>query len=66
MSRHTISLRSRVRYEGRVQIFDRRPTKGADLEKLPDPIWYTVGQVLRSRFGKPLLKGAKAAKLKLG
>ena len=65
MSRHTISLRSRVRYEGRVQIFDRRATKGADLEKLPNPVWYIVGQVLRYKFGKPLLgKGAKAAKVK--
>ena len=66
MSRHAISLRSRVRYEGRVQIIDRRATKGADLEKLPDPVWYTIGQVIRSRFGQPLLKGAKAAKIKLG
>jgi len=57
MSRPTISipLRTRVRYEGRVKIFDRRPTKGADLEKLPEPIWYTVGQVLRYKFGKSLL-----------
>jgi len=55
MSRYTISLKSRVRYEGRVRTFDRRPTKGADLEKLPNPLWYTVGQVLRSKFRKPLL-----------
>jgi hypothetical protein len=55
MSRQTISLKSRVRYEGRAQIFDRRPTKGADLEKLPDPLWYTVSQVLRSKFRKPIL-----------
>ena len=64
MSRHTISLRSRVRYEGRVQVIDRRATKGADLEKLPNPVWHTVGQVLRNKFGKPLLsKGKKAAKV---
>jgi hypothetical protein len=55
MNRHTISLKSRVRYEGRVRTFDRRATKGADLEKLPNPLWYTVGQVLRSKFRKPIL-----------
>jgi hypothetical protein len=55
MSRHTVPLKLRVRYEGRAQIFDRRATKGADLEKLPDPLWYTVGQVLRSKFRKPIL-----------
>lgn len=60
MSRQTISLKSRVRYEGRAQIFDRRPTKGADLEKLPDPLWYTVSQVLRSKFRKSIRgNGAK-------
>ena len=61
MSRQSISLKSRVRYEGRVKTFDRRATKGADLEKIPNPIWYTVGQVLRSKFRKPIL-GDKAAK----
>jgi hypothetical protein len=55
MSRNTISLKSRVRYEGRVRTFDRRATKGADLEKIPDPLWYVVGQVLRSKFRKPIL-----------
>jgi len=55
MSRHTISLKSRVRYEGRVQTFDRRATKGADLEKIPNPLWHTVSQVLRSNFRKPIL-----------
>jgi hypothetical protein len=55
MSRQTISLKSRVRYEGRAQVFDRRPTKGADLEKLPDPLWYTVSQTLHSKFRKPIL-----------
>jgi hypothetical protein len=55
MSRHTLSLKSRVRYEGRVRTFDRRATRGADVEKLPNPIWYTVGQVLRSKFRKPVL-----------
>ena len=50
MSHHAIPLKSRVRYEGRAQIFDRRATKGADLEKLPNPIWRTVGLVLRSKM----------------
>ncbi len=50
MSRLTIPLKSRVRYEGRAQIFDRRAKVGADLEKLPDHVWRTVGQVLRSQF----------------
>ncbi len=59
MSRRSISLKSRIRYDGRVQTFDRRPTRGADLEKLPNPIWHTVGQVLRSKFRKPIL-GDKA------
>ncbi len=48
MSRRTISLKSRVRYEGRSHTLDRR----AELESLPDPIWYTVGQVLRQNFRK--------------
>ncbi len=48
MSRQTISLKCRVRYDGRSHTIDHR----ADLEKLPDPIWYTVGQVLRKNFRK--------------
>ncbi len=55
MSRQSIPLKSRVRYEGRVRTFDRRPNRGADIEKIPNPTWFTVGQVLRSRFRKPLL-----------
>lgn len=50
MNRRIIPLKSRVRYEGRVQTFDRRATIGADLEKLPNPIWRTVGMVLRSQL----------------
>ena len=46
MSRQTVSLKCRVRYEGRFHTLDRR----ADLETLPNPIWYTVGQVLRQNF----------------
>jgi len=61
MSRHTISLKSRVRYEGLVRTFDRRATKGADLEKLPEPLWYMLGQIMRSNFRKPIL-GKKAGK----
>jgi hypothetical protein len=56
----SIPLKSRVRYEGRAQIFDRRATIGADLEKLPDPIWRTVGLVLRSK----LLSAKTAARKK--
>ena len=55
MSRQTVSLKSRVRYEGRVRTFDRRTTQDTDLEKLPDHIWHTVGQVLRSKFRNPVL-----------
>jgi len=50
MNRRIIPLKSRIRYEGRVQTFDRRATMGADLEKLPNPIWRTVGMVLRSQL----------------
>jgi len=46
MSRRTISLKCRVRYEGRALTIDRR----ADREPLPNPIWYTVGQVLQKNF----------------
>jgi hypothetical protein len=53
MSRQTISLKTRVRYEGRAQTIDRRATKGADLERLPNPLWPTITQVLRSNFRKP-------------
>lgn len=50
MSRRIISLKSRIRYEGRVQTFDRRAKEDAALEKIPDPIWRTVGIVLRTRL----------------
>jgi len=50
MNRRTIPLKSRVRYEGRAQTFDRRSAIDADLEKLPNPIWRTVGLVLRSKL----------------
>jgi len=59
MSRHTLSLKTRVRYEGRAQTIDRRATKGADLERLPNPLWYMVGQALHRKF-----KPAKNAALK--
>ena len=61
MSRQFISLKTRVRYEGRVRTFDRRAPHDADLEKLPDPLWYKVTQVLRSKFPQPL-PGQAAAK----
>jgi len=57
MSRHTLSLRTRVRYEGRAQTIDRRATKGADLERLPNPLWYMIGQALHRKF-KPAVKAA--------
>ena len=52
MSRRIISLKTRVRYEGRAQIFDRRAKVGADLEKLPNPVWRMVGLALRGKFRK--------------
>jgi hypothetical protein len=55
MSRYPISLKSRVRYEGRVTTIDRRATRGADVEKIPDRLWFTVSQILRSKFRKPIL-----------
>ena len=61
MSHRSIPLKSRVRYEGRVRTFDRRGAQGADIEKLPNPLWYTVSQVLRSKFRKPIA-GKTAAK----
>jgi hypothetical protein len=62
MARPTLSLKSRVRYEGLVRTFDRRATRGADLEKLPEPISYVVSQVLRSNFRKPILGSNSSAK----
>ena len=50
MNHRAIPLKTRVRYEGRAKTFDRRATIGADLEKLPNPIWRTVGLVLRSKM----------------
>ncbi|MCE0498884.1 MAG: hypothetical protein LV481_13160 [Methylacidiphilales bacterium] len=47
-----ISLKSRVRYEGRAQVFDRRAKVGADLEKLPNPVWRMVGFPLRGKLRK--------------
>jgi hypothetical protein len=58
MSRQTISLKSRVRYEGRVRTFDRR----GDLEKLPNPLWRTVSQVLHANFRKPAGQEAKLSR----
>jgi hypothetical protein len=55
MSRQTISLKSRVRYEGLGMIIDRR----SDLEVLPNPIWYTVGHVLRRNYRNVLRSRSK-------
>ncbi len=52
MSRRNISLKSRIRYDGRVRDIDRRSTIGTDLDQPPDPIHHTVGLMLRSRFLK--------------
>ena len=52
MSRRIISLKTRVRYEGRAQVFDRRAKVGADLEKLPNPVWRMVGLALHGKFRK--------------
>jgi len=62
MSNHTVSLKCRVRYEGRVRTFDRRATKGADLEKLPDPVWYGVVQSLQSKLRNKALSLGKGIK----
>ena len=53
MSHRIISLKTRVRYEGRAQVFDRRAKIGADLEKLPNPVWRMVGLTLSGKFRKP-------------
>ena len=50
MNKQNLSLKTRVRYEGRAQIFDRRAKIDADMEKIPDPIWHTVGLVLRTQL----------------
>lgn len=50
MSNQNLPLKTRVRYEGRAQIFDRRAKVGADLDKIPDPVWHTVGLVLRTQL----------------
>jgi hypothetical protein len=62
MSRQIISLKSRVRYEGRAQVFDRRATVGADLEKLPDPVWHVVGLALGGPFRKFAIGAGKRKK----
>ncbi len=66
MSRALLPLKTRVRYEGRVHTLDRRPNQGAEFEKLPDHFWYVIGQVLRSKFRKPILtrkgKSVRASK----
>jgi hypothetical protein len=57
MNNRTISLKSQVRYDGRAQTIDRRSTVGADLEKIPDPVWRTVGLVLRTQLRKAAQSG---------
>jgi hypothetical protein len=43
------SLRFRIRYEGRVQTFDRRPRKEREAERVKTPFHYIVGHTL-SKF----------------
>jgi hypothetical protein len=53
MSRQHISLKCRVRYEGRVSVLDRRaPNDASDM--LPNPIWRLVNRALHAaKIGKP-------------
>lgn len=44
-----LPLKARVIYDGRVQIIDRRPDQGLEMEKLPDRIWHTIGMVMSRR-----------------
>jgi hypothetical protein len=54
MSHSSLPLKTRVRYEGRFQTFDRRAKLGADLEKLPDRIWSTIGiAMLKKNLPRP-------------
>jgi hypothetical protein len=54
MSRQHISLKSRVRYEGRVHVVDRRAPGDAN-EKIPNPIWRLVNRALQAvKIGKPV------------
>ena len=61
------SLSFRVRYEGRVQTFDRRPRKEREAERVKIPIHYIVGHTLskfRARVespGAPLIATSAAA-----
>jgi hypothetical protein len=58
MSRQHISLKCRVRYEGRVRVLDRRAPEDA-IDKIPNPIWRLVNRALRAaKIGKPK-KGPK-------
>ena len=57
MSHQSLSLKSRVRYEGLARTVDRRATKGADLEKIPDPIWRIVTLTLRSKLRETKMGG---------
>jgi hypothetical protein len=63
MSRRFVSLKTRVRYDGLVQTIDNRSKQAVDFEKMPNPIWHIIGQVLRGKFRKPGL-GRRARKTK--
>lgn len=53
-----LPLTYRVMFDGRARTIDRRPLQGAEIEKLPDHIWHTLGMVLPrpSRFPKFVVK----------
>ncbi len=54
----SISLKTRVRYEGWAQTFDRRADQGADLEKLPEPHFWGAMSLL---FPKVIAKKKHSA-----
>lgn len=43
-----ISLKTRVRYDNRATNSDRRAL--TDMERIPNPIHYIIGQALRGKF----------------
>ncbi len=53
MARQHISLKTRVRYDGKAQIIDRRAPSDTLLENVPSPVYRMVTQMLRSKFRKP-------------
>ena len=56
MSREMITLKTRVRYDNRATNLDRRAS--TDMERLPNPIHYIIGQALRGKF-KPTVTSSR-------